>query len=231
MSGFLQRIAAAAIRPEPKLRALLGSIYAGEPGMGFAEEKPSLPPDPPRPIRPEASSPEQIETHIPRPEPSPGETSVHHEPLVAARQPFPPSLASVVAQLTQPIVPTIYAPEHSGASTALSAQRSGRTDEPSQPPATPPASSSATPLSEPRLAQFMPIATHRELPQPAPSIAKQPSPHLAPGQKATNDEIQIHIGRIEVIAMPPPGTAAPAASRSRGTSLDDYLRRRNGRAG
>jgi hypothetical protein len=45
------------------------------------------------------------------------------------------------------------------------------------------------------------------------------------------DEIQIHIGRIEVVAVPPP-VAPPASPKPRpGTpSLDEYLRRRNGRA-
>jgi hypothetical protein len=40
------------------------------------------------------------------------------------------------------------------------------------------------------------------------------------------DDIQIHIGRIEVIAAPPPAPRAPAAPASRSTKLDDYL---NGR--
>jgi hypothetical protein len=45
------------------------------------------------------------------------------------------------------------------------------------------------------------------------------------------DEIQIHIGRIEVVAVPPP-VAPPASPRPRrgAPSLDEYLRRRNGRA-
>jgi hypothetical protein len=45
------------------------------------------------------------------------------------------------------------------------------------------------------------------------------------------DEIQIHIGRIEVIAMPP-AAPRPAAGPARKTqTLDEYLRQRNGRTG
>ncbi len=45
------------------------------------------------------------------------------------------------------------------------------------------------------------------------------------------DEIQIHIGRIEVIAMPP-AAPRPAAVPARKTqTLDEYLRQRNGRTG
>lgn len=53
-----------------------------------------------------------------------------------------------------------------------------------------------------------------------------------PGGSAQPDEIQIHIGRIEVLAVPPPATSRSAASPARkGLSLDEYLRRKNGRVG
>jgi hypothetical protein len=45
------------------------------------------------------------------------------------------------------------------------------------------------------------------------------------------EDIQIHIGRIEVIAVPPPAPRATPAPARKSTSLDDYLKRRNGRAG
>lgn len=37
------------------------------------------------------------------------------------------------------------------------------------------------------------------------------------------EDIQIHIGRIEVIAMPPPAARPAAAQVRRGQSLDEYL--------
>jgi hypothetical protein len=56
--------------------------------------------------------------------------------------------------------------------------------------------------------------------QPAPTV------HSSPSQ---SDDIQIHIGRIEVVAVPQqaPRPAAPATRK--GISLDEYLSRRNGR--
>jgi len=50
-------------------------------------------------------------------------------------------------------------------------------------------------------------------------------PHREP------DEIQIHIGRIEVLAVPPAPAPSAALKPERGTpSLDEYLRRRDGKA-
>jgi hypothetical protein len=50
-------------------------------------------------------------------------------------------------------------------------------------------------------------------------------------QSRETDEIQIHIGRIEVTAVPPvPARPAPAPNR-KSLSLDEYLKRRPGRAG
>jgi hypothetical protein len=45
------------------------------------------------------------------------------------------------------------------------------------------------------------------------------------------DEIQIHIGRIEVTAMPPAAPRPVAAPVRKTQTLDEYLRRGNGRAG
>lgn len=50
-------------------------------------------------------------------------------------------------------------------------------------------------------------------------------------QARQGDEIQIHIGRIEVIAMPPAAPKSVAVPARKTQSLDEYLRQRNGRPG
>jgi hypothetical protein len=49
-------------------------------------------------------------------------------------------------------------------------------------------------------------------------------------QRAAGDDIQIHIGRIEVTAVSPPVQRPANAPASRSTSLKDYLKSRGGRA-
>jgi hypothetical protein len=44
------------------------------------------------------------------------------------------------------------------------------------------------------------------------------------------DEIQINIGRIEVVAVPPPAARPAAAPARKSLNLEEYLKRRRGRA-
>ena len=166
MTGFLQRIAAAAIRPEPRLKPLVGSMYAGEPGMDFAEEKQSLLLDPPpqfarkrrRNLRPSefetraTHAHERSETRITHAhEPSPRETPVHHEPLIAIASAVPAvacvrGLATDGSQANRLCPRDIRARAQrlqgnrrgNGPQLFLPAQHSGRTEEHSQPLATNP---------------------------------------------------------------------------------------------
>jgi hypothetical protein len=65
-------------------------------------------------------------------------------------------------------------------------------------------------------------------PQPKRPDARAVGTQVAGDQRT--DEIQIHIGRIEVTAIHPPAPAVPK-ERKKEISLNDYLKRRNGRAG
>jgi hypothetical protein len=68
-----------------------------------------------------------------------------------------------------------------------------------------------------------PAAKAREHVPRGPARA-EPQPRREP------DEIQIHIGRIEVIAAAPAPRAAAAQGRPKATPLEEYLRGRDRRA-
>jgi len=60
---------------------------------------------------------------------------------------------------------------------------------------------------------------------------RQQAPASPPPRPAQPEEIQIHIGRIEVLAVPQAVSRPAAAPARKGLSLDEYLSRRNGRSG
>jgi hypothetical protein len=71
---------------------------------------------------------------------------------------------------------------------------------------------------------------------PAQSVQKPTADRFQPplfrdgqSQPTAEADIEIHIGRIEVLAVQPPVPHAPAPRRDRSTSLADYLARQNGR--
>ncbi len=67
--------------------------------------------------------------------------------------------------------------------------------------------------------QAWPAARHQTIPR-----------HQAAHPRRTEEpEVQVHIGRIEVLAVQPPAPTVPAPRRERTTSLADYLAGRNGR--
>ena len=71
-----------------------------------------------------------------------------------------------------------------------------------------------------------PVAAFR----PSKNSSADSSQPFSPSLRAT-DDIQIHIGRIEVTAVQPsPARVAPARPQRRAPSLDEYLRRRDGRS-
>jgi hypothetical protein len=75
----------------------------------------------------------------------------------------------------------------------------------------------------------------QDLPGRTPHInshrAAAPNAPVRRAPQSQTDEIQIHIGRIEVIAVPPPAPRAVPAPARKALSLDEYLGRNGGRAG
>ncbi len=83
------------------------------------------------------------------------------------------------------------------------------------------------PASPPRSASPVTSATRRaEATDHERNVARHPRP---PPREA--DDIQIHIGRIEVTAAAAAPAPPAAAARRKSPSLDEYLKRRPGRAG
>lgn len=77
----------------------------------------------------------------------------------------------------------------------------------------------------------VPVASQTLIPAQRSQMARpqqQPMRDQRP-QPAPEPHIEIHIGRIEVLAVQPPAAAAPAPRRDRSTSLADYLAGQNGR--
>jgi hypothetical protein len=75
----------------------------------------------------------------------------------------------------------------------------------------------------PRHSQFV-VPSLPALRKPIP-----PAALFAPGMQQETDDIQINIGRIEVIAAPPLAPRSAPAPARKGISLDEYLSRRDGR--
>ena len=79
-----------------------------------------------------------------------------------------------------------------------------------------------------------PVAVRRDLPVFSARAASRPAAaSIAPARRTAPlqpEDIQIHIGRIEVTAVPPQAPRAVPAPARKGLTLDEYLRGSNGRA-
>lgn len=89
--------------------------------------------------------------------------------------------------------------------------------------------------SEP-VAAHQPLQTFAQVNAPPPSIRARlgQAPQFVPAsshETRSSDDIQINIGRIEVVAVTQPAPRPAPAPARKGLSLDEYLGRRNGRTG
>jgi hypothetical protein len=268
MRGYLQRLAASVSRPEPRLRPLMGSIFAGELREENVEEvqfpiprrigvekvegqiTESVTPDPAgrltrtAPMREAGASRVDKSPHVPLPfaqqvENAP-ESDTQEPPRFAPLVPRQPAQAESPVLQSQEKSPERLAKPHPRPATTtgkkeLEEQAVPRETRVSFQPLvlrpivfeearmeTPQASLQPVTAREPMRRRAIYMA-HRETPERL-ATAKE-------SERTANEEIQIHIGRIEVIASAPPAARVARAPTNRSTSLEDYLKRRNGRAG
>jgi hypothetical protein len=260
MRGYLRRALESARGAEQRLKPLTGSVYAGNArrpefrGLSWGEETEFLRAAPGAPVRGVPSETQSVWAAVDPPPPP------RHEPGAAFSesgrdfgQPQPTTSDHLPRVLPQPLLaqlpgraPEALRVEFAPASSPFAAPvRPGIATPASAVPAGPrPEARGTSPASEERL---LPVPSSPES-APAPAIKPQPAPPLLPVRVATRPpaaaaqlsnqarraaeepDIQVHIGRIEVIAATPPPPRAPAARPNRSTSLADYLAGRNGRS-
>jgi hypothetical protein len=248
MKGYLQRLAASVAEPRPSLHPLVGSIFPGTmraaaagdlhesdavtsvaaDGTGqAAQEQPRSAADPARRRVPEAEAP------VGQP---PAITPLALHEIFRPLMPRRPDAAEIPLAAREPAdaaVPALPVPADPGDAVRPSSAGS-RKDLVSTPIA------DALRL-DPLVAADPPASSREREIAPTPARRPRETPGVAPGDAARRavpprplpavDDIQIHIGRVEVIALAP-AAARPAAPPARkAMSLDEYLRRRDGRAG
>jgi hypothetical protein len=259
MRGYLQRLAASVSRPERRVRPLVGSIFAGElreeslveeVQRPFAEQSTErAAQEPVARVTPQAvRGPSEAIAKKPSHALIPAPQQVQSSPQPDT--PEPPEFALLLprpaAQAESPVLRVQEKPLERPAGPYLRPAEITAKQEPERPKVlseTPPGFQPLVlrPLiveearAEATEARPQPAGTReptrktaihmaRQEPEERPAAAKE-------GERGASEDIQIHIGRIEVIAAAPQAPRAAASATTRSTSLEDYLKRRNGRAG
>jgi hypothetical protein len=240
MSHFLARLASGVTQSPssasaPRLRPLVGSIYqplglhaAGEPAARPGME--AWQPDssdahsqsaqaPPAIVRTEPPHRQQAsgreESALPYSAPAP---SVNSQQSATVK----PHQTLLPQQATEPLLHTEARNNFDERSQPVQPAIEGARVEPNRTPIPPPPANA--------LQLLMPQAAIQPASRPASSQAKEPVRRAAQPSREP-DEIHIHIGRVEVAAIAQPAARpAPAAPARRAMSLDEYLRRSNGRS-
>jgi len=235
MTGFLRRLASGVLHTEPAIHPEVGSMWsaprAAEPVESSGE---ILVPPPSRPADHGTSSPlepiRDTTTRETAPHPQTEQPAIHGtqpESSVAEAPTFKTAFKPLVP-LSQPHAfaapPT---PRHAlGASLASAPARNREAVLPAG-PAAPPQTAHPQPSLHAQSSR-LPISTSR-ISAPLPPAAREPAPSRPPQRAqppaSEPDSIEIHIGRIEVLAAsPPPPQPAPQPAR-KSLDLAEYLRR------
>ena len=232
MSGYLQRLARNAITPARSIHPAVGSIFSPPkdsmpaPLMEFEEIET---------VRNRAESVAQVPPAVPprtvHAPASPESEARQGEPGRKEREPRPEAFRPI-APLPRPSTTVVGTPRQTlppskelGSLPSLeAAQQAGIPvdDGDSYTPLLPP----STQTSDAGTELFNPSQTNVSA---APKKESFAAPRRAAASSAEPDEIQIHIGRIEVTAVPQAAPRPAAVPASKSINLDEYLRRGRGR--
>jgi hypothetical protein len=230
MRGFLHRIAASVVRPQPSVHPFVESIYPAARLQNSAEPPP-----------PQSSPIDVAQASIPQPQPARARTQPpasmnEHGPL----QLLLPRQGAETNSAVMRSTPRSEQPESNTPSASPQPQVVlSRQDHPAD--------------NSPSALEFVPIVVDHFLRTDIPDAGKLPvlrapgeaqaisargNARRQPAQVPSNsrapqpqsDDIQIHIGRIEVVAVAQPAPRPAAAPVRKGLGLDEYLSRGNGRA-
>ena len=207
MNSFLHRLAGAVLRPQQRIHPLVGSLYSGHHIQPEIEE--------------EAKDANDVQSsRLRAPEFSPHESQAGLNSSLFEEQ--TENRAPVQNEPQQ--AAAIEADDHHS-KTTLRGHREGfgksestakaLSDRPS------PAASIVPRTSETSVA-LMGRTVH-------PGASPRPMIYAAQSERPEPDEIQIHIGRIEVTAVPQTRPSTPARAARKAPALDEYLRRRDER--
>jgi hypothetical protein len=217
MSSYLQRLAGSVIRPQEAIRPLLGSVYSDQARREPAEELF-------RGDEISASSQVSALSHLrSTQEHRLGETPTSPNEIVAAphQKPHP---ASHVAPAIQPLMPTTL---------PFNPVSTGQGEEDKLPPAK---------ISEQRAEVYITLLATSPAATINQSTAADSSNFISPrirekrpaitsrAAEREPDEIQIHIGRIEISAVPQVPVTTVVRTPRTSSSLDEYLKRRDRRS-
>lgn len=235
MSGYLQRLAVSVARPRPSLHPLVGSIFSGErqeagpptliqnDASAFADDQklvsttrtvsdspdgPMRRRDPAADDRYRRGEPEIFDPLLPRKTPEVGISAMLPQTVPEDVATAQSASAGVQDQSRDTSIVDAARTTHVAVEDGPTADRQNAI--------------APTPVSGLRKSAGMLAVVAGDVVRPARAEFSAPS-----RQSAQSDDIQIHIGRIEVTAItqPAPRPAAPPAHKA--MSLDEYLGRRS----
>jgi len=214
MSGYLRRLASSARNPGQSIHPVVGSIFSGpnhETMPPTLEEESVVTGN--QPERQVARTQEAPQLLLHEGETSPVRTrNAWPEMGPAKREGLEASAIRVVEEHTKA---AIFKEQLDTAREAQAQQPLGPDSNPERRPAI------SRRLYEPLITESVPRTdNHRQIPRNASNPHKR---DLASERQP--DEIQIHIGRIEVTAVPPPASRPQTKPARKSLSLDEYLKR------